>query len=104
MRAEVVAGALGLRDVDDADGALEARRCERLAQRLVSQIDDEAAETGFMEQPLVAALQRRPNTPLLRWRVPVTRGSHRTDVGREADQAGVVAEPLAYELTQIQLS
>src|SRR5689334_20972768 len=74
-RAQVMAHALGVGSIDDADRALEPRLLQaagRFAE--VAQREEEARETRAMEQLLVASRQSRAHVLALRWTTPVRRG------------------------------
>src|SRR5688500_7692626 len=73
-RVEVMAQPLGLRAVDDADGALQPRPCQEVARRsLLAEVEHEALDTGLVEQSLVAAFERRAHAPAPPRLVPVAR-------------------------------
>jgi hypothetical protein len=57
-----------------------------------------------MEQRLIAAGKRRPAALALGWRPSVGGGRDRAVMRGEADQHGVAAVPLAYELADVQLA
>src|SRR5687767_1448717 len=93
--ADVIACAIGLRVVYDADRPLEPRRRQGRAQRLLPEAQREAFEADVVKQPLVAARERGSNAALLGRRIPVARGGDGPGVRGEADEAGVVTELLA---------
>src|SRR5256714_3089134 len=57
LRVEVVAQPLGLRSVDDADGALQARLAQKLARRApFTKVQHEARRARVVKERLVATL------------------------------------------------
>jgi hypothetical protein len=100
-RVDVVAPALGLGAVDDADHPLEALGVEHAAG---AEVEDAAVDPGVVQEPLDGALEARPDVPPLGRRVPVARGGDRAGVRDEADDAHVVAVALAGELAEVELA
>src|SRR5207244_2829535 len=104
-RLEIVAHPLGLRQVDDADGPLQARLAQtarRLAE--VPQAQEELRGAGAVEQRLVAVPQRRTDALPLRGAAPLGRGGDRPGERAEADQQGLPRVPLARELPDVDLA
>src|SRR4051812_48161015 len=85
-RIEIVAPALGLGSIDDADGALELRPLERASGLRLLEIDPERRVPAVMERALVA-LRKAGSDPLaLYGRVPVGRRGHGALVRGETDR------------------
>src|SRR5215203_709454 len=64
LRVEVVAQPLGLRAVDDADGALQSRQAQKLARlSLLAQVDHKIPDARLVKERLVAAFERGAHAP-----------------------------------------
>src|SRR3954452_3900232 len=100
----VVAHPLGVGPGDDADEALQARLQEAAAERLVApQVEEEGRHARFVAEALIAVAVRGPDALDLHVAVPVAGGGDRARMRAEADQGRLLAEPLAAELTDVQL-
>src|SRR5690606_4927871 len=103
---EVVADPLGARPVDDADGALQPRLPQRLAQFGAfrrAPVVKRHGQAGAQEQPLPAVRPgRQPRLDLYRL-VPVVGGGHLPPVGGLADQHRVAAKGGTAHLAQVGL-
>jgi hypothetical protein len=90
---------LGLGQVHDADGALQARLAQRPHDRVVAaHRQQELLDAAVMEEPLVAPGQRIAHALALCRRIPVGGRGHRAAVGGHADQHALRAMALAHEL------
>src|SRR5439155_5585954 len=98
---EVMAGPLGLRAVDHADGALQTCAVPLPA---AAQGEEEARQARGVEHRLPAAGQRGTHALALRGPVPLRGRGHRAGVRREADEHGRSAVALADELAHVQLA
>src|SRR5204863_610920 len=86
-RLEVVARELGLRPVDDADRALEARLGEPAAELpLLAQREQEGRDARLVALALVALGVARPHFFHPHGAVPVVGGGDGAAVGAEADE------------------
>src|SRR4051812_26062388 len=104
-RVEVVAHALRLRRIDDADRALETFASQRVdGTAATAQRQPEAFETCVMEQLLVTVIECRPNLLALCGTVPVGGGGYGSGVRRKPDEAHIVGMTLAHQLSNVDLT
>src|SRR5438270_522628 len=103
---EIMAGKLGLRPVDHANRALQARVKQSLAQlgRLrLAQVDKEFPDSAVPAQALVAVAMRRADLLDLHLAVPIRGSRYRAAIGAKSDQRRLLAEAVAAELADIDL-
>src|SRR2546421_6250826 len=102
---EVVARALRVRAVDDADGPLRAGGAERLGRLWGrSERPQELLLADLVEPLLAAPRQGRPYLLALGRPSPVVRRRHRARVGGEAEEERVPGMPLPNELADVELA
>ena len=88
---KVVAGALGIRPIDHADGALEPRLAQAW-HAATGEREQEAVDPHIVEERLVAFRECRTNTFELSRRIPARGRRDRPFVGGEAHQHGLAAK------------
>src|SRR5262249_15004927 len=103
-RAEIVAEALRLRPVNDANRPFQTFFGERRANLRPIEHQQHAVAVQIMKEPLVAPRERWPNLPLLGGIAPVAGGGDRSGVCRETDRKRLIAMTLPHELTEIQFA
>jgi hypothetical protein len=96
---------LGLRPVDHADEAFQARR-EEIASKLgiARQVEQERRDIRVVAEPLEAARQRRAHGHHPHRFVPVVGRRDRAGMRAEADGCAVLPERGATELPQVELA
>src|SRR5438552_1518198 len=101
-RLEVVTHALGFRQIDHTDGALQALARERLLHLAVRAREQyKFPQIGLVEKTLPASQQRGTHAFALGGPAPIAGCSHGAGIGRESDQERLIAVALTHQLSEI---